>query len=109
MTDYAAFDRLCRTVYLAARAGAVDCTAAFDLAAARLEVSPLDPDATELALLSLECAEATQPRMAEVALGLLATAWAPELPHVFRTGNLRLNHAASCPFRYSSRTSWGVL
>jgi hypothetical protein len=77
MTDYAAFDRLCRTVYLAARAGAVDCTAAFDLAAARLEVSPLDPDATELALLSLECAEATQPRMAEVALGLLATAWAP--------------------------------
>jgi aromatic ring-opening dioxygenase catalytic subunit (LigB family) len=33
---------------------------------------------------------------------------APELPRVFRTGNLRLIHAASCPFRYSSRTSCGV-
>ena len=75
--DYAAFDRLAGTVYLAARAGAVDCTAAFDLAAAKLEVSPLDPDATELALLSLECVEASQPRMAEVALRLLATAWDP--------------------------------
>jgi hypothetical protein len=32
-----------------------------------------------------------------------------ELPRVFRTGNLRLNHAASCPFRYSSMTSCGVL
>ena len=32
----------------------------------------------------------------------------PELPRVFRTGNLRLFHAASCPFRYSSRTSCGV-
>ena len=31
-----------------------------------------------------------------------------ELPVVFRTGNLRLFHAASCPFRYSSRTSCGV-
>ena len=31
-----------------------------------------------------------------------------ELPHVFRTGNLRLIHAAACPFRYSSRTSCGV-
>ncbi len=31
-----------------------------------------------------------------------------ELPAVFRTGNLRLFHAASCPFRYSSRTSCGV-
>ena len=31
-----------------------------------------------------------------------------ELPRVFRTGNLRLIHAASCPFRYSSRTSCGV-
>ena len=61
-------------MYLAARAGAVDCTAAFDLATARLEVFPLDPDATELALLGLECAEAGQPRMAEVALTLLATA-----------------------------------
>jgi len=75
--DYAAFVLLCRPVYVAARAGAVDCTAAFDLAVARLEVSPLDPDATELALLSLECAEASQPRMAEVALRLVATAWDP--------------------------------
>ncbi|HET9898961.1 MAG TPA: hypothetical protein VFQ44_28900 [Streptosporangiaceae bacterium] len=31
-----------------------------------------------------------------------------ELPRVFRTGNLRLIHAASCPFRYSSITSCGV-
>ena len=31
-----------------------------------------------------------------------------ELPRVFRTGKLRLFHAASCPFRYSSRTSCGV-
>jgi hypothetical protein len=31
-----------------------------------------------------------------------------ELPRVFRTGNLRLFHAASCPFRYSLRTSCGV-
>ena len=30
-----------------------------------------------------------------------------ELPRVFRTGNLRLFHAVSCPFRYSSRTSCG--
>ncbi len=71
--DCEAFDRLARAVYLAARAGAVDCTAAFDLATAKLEVSPLDPDATELALLSVECTEASQPRMAEVALSLLAT------------------------------------
>ena len=33
---------------------------------------------------------------------------ASELPRVFWTGNLRLIHAASCPFRYSSRTSCGV-
>ena len=32
----------------------------------------------------------------------------PELPRVFRTGNLRLIHAAACPFRYSSMTSCGV-
>src|SRR5450755_3890093 len=31
-----------------------------------------------------------------------------ELPRVFRTGNLRLIHATSCPFRYSSITSCGV-
>ena len=72
--DDAAFDRLASAVYIAARAGAVDCTAAFDLATSRLEVSPLDPDATELASLSLEFAEASQPRMAELALSLLAAA-----------------------------------
>jgi len=33
---------------------------------------------------------------------------ANELPRVFRTGNLRLFHAASCPFRYSSKISCGV-
>ena len=70
--DYAALELLARTVYFAARQGMVDCTAAFDLATAKLEVSPLDADATELALLSIECAEESQPRMAEVALSLLA-------------------------------------
>ncbi len=34
---------------------------------------------------------------------------ASELPRIFRTGSLRLIHAASCAFRYSSRTSCGVL
>ena len=72
--DYAAFDRLSRAVYITARAGAVDCTAAFDLATSWLEERPQDPDATELATLSVECAEARQPGMAEVALSLLATA-----------------------------------
>jgi hypothetical protein len=70
--DPEAFARLARTVYVTARAGAVDCTAAFDLAASKLEVSPLDQDAGELARLSLDCAEASQARMAEVALSLLA-------------------------------------
>ena len=41
---------------------------------------------------------------------ILCLDWAVhELPRLFRTGNLRLNHAASCPFRYSSMTSCGVL
>jgi hypothetical protein len=31
-----------------------------------------------------------------------------ELLRVFRTGNMRLIHAASCPFRYWSMTSCGV-
>jgi hypothetical protein len=74
VNDYAAFDRLSRAVYIAARAGAVDCTAAFDLATSWLEERPQDPDATELATLSVECAEASQPRMAEIALRLLAAA-----------------------------------
>ena len=74
MDDYAAFDRLSSAVYMAARAGAVDCAVAFDLAASWLEECPQDPDAAELAALSLECAQASQPRMAEVALRLLATA-----------------------------------
>lgn len=30
------------------------------------------------------------------------------LPRVFRTRSLRLIHAATCPFRYSSKTSCGV-
>ena len=38
----------------------------------------------------------------------LANAYRDELPRVFRTGNLRLIHATSCPSRYSSRTSCGV-
>lgn len=71
--DHAAFDRLARTVYRAARAGTVDCTAAFDLATSKQAHYPQDSDATELAELSLECEESSQPRMAEVALRLLAT------------------------------------
>jgi hypothetical protein len=67
------FDQLSSAVYIAARAGAVDCTATFDLATSWLEERPRDPDATELATLSIECAQASQPRMAEVALRLLAT------------------------------------
>ena len=43
-----------------------------------------------------------------MALTNLGAALQAELPRVFRTGNLRLFHAASCPFRYSSRTSCGV-
>ncbi|MEU8821197.1 hypothetical protein [Actinoplanes sp. NPDC048796] len=71
MDDYAAFRRLCRTVYVAARAGSVDCTDAFDLAAAALESTPGDAAATELASLSIDCAEASRPRMAELALAVL--------------------------------------
>jgi hypothetical protein len=74
MDDHVDFDWLSSAVYVAARAGAVDCTAAFDLAASWLEERPQDPDATELAMLSIECTRVSQPRMAEVALRLLATA-----------------------------------
>ena len=73
MDDPAAFDRLARTVYRAARAGTVDCTTAFDLATSKLAHYPQDPDASELALLSVECEESSQSRMAEIALRLLAT------------------------------------
>jgi hypothetical protein len=52
--DYEDFDRLSSALYIAARAGAVDCAVAFDLAASWLEERPLDPDATELAALSIE-------------------------------------------------------
>jgi len=69
--DYAAFGRLSSAVYIAARAGTVDCAAAFDLAASWLEERPRDPDATELAALSLECRQASQPRMAEAAMRLV--------------------------------------
>lgn len=86
MDDDADFDRLSRAVYLAARAGALDCTAAFDLAASWLEERPQNPDAVEpaglsdaeeLAALSLECTQADTARMAEVALRLLARYFAP--------------------------------
>ena len=72
MDDYEDLDRLSGAVYVAARAGAVDCAAAFDLAPTWLEERPQDPDAAELAALSIECARESQPRMAEVALRLLA-------------------------------------
>ncbi|MEV4349705.1 hypothetical protein AB0J83_35045 [Actinoplanes sp. NPDC049596] len=69
MDDDAAFD-----LYLAARAGAVDCTDAFDLATAVLESAPADRDALELASLAVECAPSSRPRMAELAVAVLATA-----------------------------------
>ncbi|XVV15604.1 hypothetical protein ACQP2X_15035 [Actinoplanes sp. CA-131856] len=72
MDDRATFDRFCRTVYVAARSGKVTCTDAFDLSAAALETNPADPDAAELASLSLECADPSRPRMAELALAVLA-------------------------------------
>ncbi|GGN12042.1 hypothetical protein GCM10010109_22350 [Actinoplanes campanulatus] len=59
-------------MYRAARTGEVDCTDAFDLAASVLELEPADPDATELATLSLDCADVSRPRMAGLALALLA-------------------------------------
>jgi hypothetical protein len=73
-SGFSAFGRLSSAVYIAARTGTVDCTAAFDLAAEWLADHPQDPDATELASLSIDCAPASQPRLAEVALRLLATA-----------------------------------
>ncbi|MGK5683781.1 hypothetical protein [Actinoplanes sp. URMC 104] len=69
--DCAAFDRLCKKVYAAARAGAVDCTDAFDLAASVLQNGTADRDAAELASLSLECTPASRTRMAELARALL--------------------------------------
>ncbi|MEU8238418.1 hypothetical protein AB0C07_09245 [Actinoplanes missouriensis] len=74
MEDTADFDRLCRTVYRAARAGAVDCTDSFDLAASVLKFRPADPDATELASQSLDCAPANRLHRAELTLVLLAKA-----------------------------------
>ena len=44
----------------------------------------------------------------EAALAAIPERSEDELPRVFRTGKLRLIHAASCPFRYSSKTSCGV-
>jgi hypothetical protein len=55
--------------------------------------------------------EASIPGQLKHASTSLAVDWTDlesELPHVFRTGKLRLIHAASCRFRYSSRTSCGV-
>jgi Tetratricopeptide repeat len=51
---------------------------------------------------------ATLARRADLAHAYGAAGQLGELPRVFRTGNLRPFHAASCPFRYSSRTSCGV-
>ncbi|MFF5076094.1 hypothetical protein ACFY36_03515 [Actinoplanes sp. NPDC000266] len=72
MDDLAAFDRLCRTVYVAARSGEVNRTDAFDLAAAVLESNPADPAAVELASRSLDGPETARPRMAELAIAVLA-------------------------------------
>ncbi|MEU4623616.1 hypothetical protein AB0G04_27065 [Actinoplanes sp. NPDC023801] len=72
--DDADFDRLCRRVYAGARTGVPDCTDAFDLAASVLESSPADADATELALLSIDCTEAGRPRMAALARAVLEAA-----------------------------------
>jgi len=81
--------------------------------------SPYDPDAALLLAriraagsASAEVAASTAAAAARAAeqvdRELIEVAVPGELPRVFRTGNLRLFHAASCPFRYSSRTSCGV-
>jgi hypothetical protein len=70
-----------------------------------LELGPLPRGATKEQSASHD---ARTTELARYKLGRL-TADDPELPRVFRTGKLRLIHAASCPFRYSSRTSCGVL
>lgn len=72
MNEEMVFERLAGTVYVAARAGAVDCTDAFDLAASTLKLGGGIPEATELASLSLECTQGGRRRMAEVALRMLA-------------------------------------
>ncbi|XVU28444.1 hypothetical protein ACQPZJ_15770 [Actinoplanes sp. CA-054009] len=72
MDDVEAFDRLCRTAYLAARSGEMNPTDAFDLAAAVLKSNPTFKDAAELASLSLDGAAPARPRMAELALAVLA-------------------------------------
>src|SRR5450755_251824 len=52
-----------------------------------------------------DLAELTHGQVIEVLMANRLTG----LPHVFRTGELMLFHAASCRFRYSSWTSCGVL
>ncbi|MCY1145725.1 hypothetical protein OWR29_47660 [Actinoplanes sp. Pm04-4] len=71
MDDVVAFDRLCRTVYVAGRAGVVGCADAFDLAASLLTARPADRDVSELASLSIGCEQTSRPRMAELALTVL--------------------------------------
>ena len=72
--NYVAFHRLAKAVYPAARAGTVDGSDAYDLAASALKLNPRVAEATELASLSLEGAGASRPRMSELVLGLLAAA-----------------------------------
>ena len=71
MDDDAAFDRLCRRVYTGLRAGALDCTDTFDLAASVLASRPADEAATELARLSVEGTQAGRSRRADLAATLL--------------------------------------
>jgi hypothetical protein len=65
----------------------------------RILLGKLDPDEARAGLLHAIAATPELSRERE----LLS-----ELLRAFRTGDLRLIHAAACPFRYSSRTSCGV-
>jgi hypothetical protein len=69
------FERLARRVYRDLRNGVVDLEAAFDLACLVLEKQPLDPDAAELAALSLEMV--SQERIAAAARQVLAERFEP--------------------------------
>jgi hypothetical protein len=104
---------------LASAAIAAEDEDAFEEAAAELEAeteSAGDPMAALLWLvfkaevgMLLASSEEEWAEVAEIAREALGTAEEiGELPRLFRTGNLQLIHAASCPFRNSSMTSCGV-
>ena len=75
----------------------------------KLDIGQLDADLITAFLHWLETSRDCGPSTRNARLSAIRSLFRYELPRVFRTGNLRLIHAASCPFRYSSKTSCGVL